>query len=121
MPLIPFLHALGYALLGLFYAISGLLHFRHFGTLSAGLSAKGIPWPNLVLAVGSVFQTIAGAMLAAQVQVRFSAFGLAVFTLLATAMFFDVWRLTGQLRQAAIRTWQTHLALVGALLVLGTS
>lgn len=119
MPLLHVLSAFGYALLGLFYAVSGLLHFRHFGALAAGLSARCIPFPRAVLAAGSAFQTIMGSMLALQVQLRVSAFGLAVFTLLASLMLLDFWRQTGPARQAGVRAWQTHLALVGALIVIG--
>lgn len=119
MSLIHAVSAFGYALLGLFYAVSGLLHFRHFGELAAGLSARRVPMPKTVLATGSVFQTVAGSMLAAQAQLRYSAFGLAVFTLLASLMFLDFWRQSGPARQAGIRAWQTNLGLVGALLAIG--
>ena len=117
----PLLSASGYALLGLFYALSGLLHFRHFRELSMALSAKRMPWPSAVLALGSVFQTIDGTMLAMQIQLRFSAFGLAVFTLLASLIFLDFWRQSGPARQAGVRAWQTNVGLIGALIAIGAA
>lgn len=40
---------------------------------------------------GFIFQIIAGLMLAVQMNVRFSALGLAVFTLRASLMLLDFW------------------------------
>lgn len=109
---------LGYALLGLYYALAGALHFRHFASLSAALAARGIPLPRATLALGSVFQLLAGAMLAVQWQPRFAALGLAAFTVLASLLMLDVWRASGAAREAALRAWQANLALTGALLVI---
>lgn len=117
---LSWLAAAGYILLGSFYAISGLLHFRHFRELTGALAARGAPFPAATLAAGSVFQTVAGALLAAQVPWRWPAFGLALFTLLASLLFFDFWRREDVAREAAIRAWQTNLGLIGALLVIGS-
>jgi len=112
------LASLGYALLGLYYAVNGALHFRHFERLSGALSARGIPLPSATLVVGSIFQLVAGSMLALQIQVHFAAPGLAVFTVLASLMMLDFWRATDAAREAALRAWQANLALTGALLVI---
>lgn len=110
---------LGYVFLGVFYVINGALHFQRFSELTGTLSAKRIPMPGPVLAVGSIFQIIAGLMLALQAYTHFSALGLAVFTLMASLMLLDFWRMEGPARRAAIGTWQTNLALIGALMVIG--
>lgn len=110
---------LGYALLGLVYVAAGALHFRHFNDVSTALSVRQIPAPRSVLAIGSVFQIIVGAMLAIQMDVRFSAVGLAVFTVVASLMLLDFWRQTGPARQATLSGWRTNIALIGALLVIG--
>lgn len=109
---------LGYALLGLYYALAGALHFKHFAALSSALAARRVPLPHATLAVASVFQLIAGLMLAAQVQMRFAALGLAAFTVLASLLMLDVRRTSGGAREAALRAWQANLALTGALLVI---
>jgi putative oxidoreductase len=113
------LAALGYVVVGVFYAAAGVTHFRHVRELSDVLAARGVPWPRASLIAGSLFQTVAGTMLALQAYVRFAALGLAVFTVAASLIFLDVRRQTGAARQAAIRAWQTNLALVGALVVIG--
>lgn len=115
---LPWLASLGYVLLGLYYAVNGALHFRHFAGLSAALSARRIPCANATLAIGSIFQLVAGSMLALQLQVRFAAVGLAAFTVLASLMMLDFWRAEGPAREAAIRAWQANLALTGALLAI---
>lgn len=120
MSLQPWPAFVGFALLGLFYAISGALHFRHFRQLSGAIGARGVPLPGATLAAGSVFQIIAGSLLAAQVMLPYTAFGLAVFTLLASLIFFDFWRREGATRDAAIRAWQTNIGLIGALMVIGS-
>ena len=109
---------LGYALLGLYYALAGALHFKHFAPLSCALSARRVPLPRATLAIGSVFQLVAGVMLAVQVQTRFAALGLAAFTVLASLLMLDFRRASGGAREAALRTWQANLALTGALLVI---
>ena len=113
------LAALGYALPGLYFAANGALHFRHFTRLSNALSARRIPCALATLAIGSSFQLVAGSMLALQFQVRFAAFGLAAFTVLASLMMLDFWRAEGVAREAVLRAWQANLALTGALLVIG--
>ncbi|MGO4701274.1 hypothetical protein [Dyella sp. 2RAB6] len=109
---------LGYALLGLYYALNGALHFRHFARLSGALSARRIPCAGATLAVGSIFQLVAGSMLALQLHAGFAALGLAVFTVLASLLMLDFWRATDAAREAALRAWQANLALTGALLVI---
>lgn len=108
----------GYTLLGLYYALNGALHFRHFAGLSSALSARRIPCAGGTLAIGSIFQFVAGSMLALQFHLRFAALGLAAFTVLASLMMLDFWRAEGAARDAAIRAWQANLALAGALLVI---
>ncbi|WP_346949917.1 DoxX family membrane protein [Dyella sp.] len=115
---LPWLASLGYVLLGLYYAVNGALHFRHFAGLSAALSARRIPCADATLAIGSIFQLIAGTMLALQFQLRLAALGLAAFTVLASLMMLDFRRAEGAAREAAIRAWQANLALTGALLAI---
>ena len=114
----PWLAGLGYALLGLYYAVNGAVHFRHFAGLSSALSARRIPCARATLALGSIFQLVAGSMLAWQLHLRLAALGLAAFTVLASLMMLDFWRAKGPAREAAIRAWQANLALTGALLVI---
>lgn len=110
----------GYALLGLFYAVAGVQHFRHFAALTGALASRRIPFPAATLALGSILQIVAGGLLALRMHVFSAALGLAAFTLLASLMMLDVWRASGAAREAGIRAWQSNLALIGALLVIGT-
>lgn len=109
----------GCVVLGLFYAINGALHFLHWRELAGALAARGVPFPSATLATGSIFQAIAGSLLAVQAHLRFATAGLAVFTLLASLLFLDFWRQDGAARQAGIRAWQTNVALMGALVAIG--
>lgn len=110
---------IGYALLGFFFVAGGLFHVTHFRQVSEELAKRHIPASSAVLVVGTVFQTIAGLCFALQFHIRPAAFGLVIFTLLASLMLLDFWRQTGALRHLAIRNWQSNLAITGALLVIG--
>lgn len=111
----------GYALLGLFYAAGGIHHFISFPFFAQMVAKRGVPWPKLVLATGSIFQIVAGGLLAMQIHTHAAAIGLAVFTVISSIMLLDFWTMSGPERQAVIRTWQSNLGLTGALIVIGCS
>ena len=111
--------SVGYALLGLFYVAGGIHHFVSFSFFAQILVKRSIPLPKLMLALGSLFQITAGLLLAMQIFRHAAAIGLAMFTVTSSAMLLDFWHMSGPERQAVIRSWQSNLALTGALMVIG--
>ncbi len=111
--------SLGYALLGLFYVAGGIHHFTSLSFFAQMLDKRRIPLPKPVLVIGSLFQIIAGSLLALQIATHAAAIGLAVFTVISSLMLLDFWHMSGAERQALIRSCQSNLALTGALIVIG--
>lgn len=87
--------SLGYALFGLFYVAGGIHHFTSLSFFAQMLDKRRIPLPKPVLVIGSLFQIIAGSLLALQVATHTAAIGLAVFTVISSLMLLDFWRWLG--------------------------
>jgi putative oxidoreductase len=111
------LWVLGRLLLGAYYAAAGVHHFSIIGPLTQAIVARGVPAARVVLVVGSAFQAAAGTALALGFCTPWAAFGLIVFTILASILLCNFWSLEGAPRESAIGTWKTNLALIGGLLI----
>jgi putative oxidoreductase len=107
----------GRLLLGVFFALGGFHHFSALDPISQAIARRGVPAPKLVLIVGSVFQIVAGLLLAAGVYVQAAALGLVAFTLIASIMLVNFWDLEGAAREAAVTNWKSNLAIIGGLLI----
>jgi putative oxidoreductase len=117
MSLQEHLWLLGRALLGALFVVSGVRHFFIFGGVAQAIAARGVPQPQLVLALGSAFQTVAGVLLIVGVLVPVAALGLVVFTVLASLMLLNFWGLQGEARANAITGWLSNVAIIGGLLM----
>jgi putative oxidoreductase len=109
--------ALGRVLLGGLYVIGGVHHFSALHPLTQVLQKRGLPAPRLCLIVGSVFQTVAGALLIFGQFVQFAALGLVVFTLVASVLMVNFWSLAGEARQGMKNVFMSNLAIIGGLLI----
>jgi putative oxidoreductase len=109
--------ALGRVLIGAVYVNGGVHHFFALDPLTQTLKARGLPAPRLCLIVGSVFQTIAGALLIFGQSVRFAALGLIAFTIVATVLLVNFWSLTGEARAATRNAFLSNVAIIGGLLI----
>lgn len=112
---------IGRVLLGGLFVLGGIQHFTSFPAVSEGMVKRGVPMARLVLVVGSIFQIACGVLLMLGLWVTAAALGLVVFTLAASAMFMNFWRLGGEARAGAIGGWKTNLALIGGLLIAAAS
>jgi putative oxidoreductase len=112
---------LGRFLLGAHFFIAGLRNFRAFGTHTAILAARGIPLPTVALAIALVVQTVGGAMVALGLWPAVGAAGLIAFTIVATALYHDFWKYTGDERVRHINFNLTNMALCGALLMVAAT
>lgn len=112
-----FLLVLGRLLLGGFYVYAGVHHFFIMPPLTAMISARGIPFPRIVLVAGSLFQIVAGALFVLNICTAAAAFGLIVFTIAASVMLLNFWDMDEPMRQTAKTAWQTNTAIVGGLLI----
>jgi putative oxidoreductase len=109
--------ALGRVLLGGLFVIGGVHHFSALDPLTQVLKGRGLPAPRFCLIVGSIFQTIAGALLIFGQFVQLAALGLVVFTLVASVLMVNFWSLTGQARESLKNVFMSNLAIIGGLLI----
>jgi putative oxidoreductase len=103
--------------LGGLFVLGAIHHYVSFGPVAQQIADRRLPFPRVILVVGSLFQAACGILLIVGVYATYAALGLVVFTILASAMLLDFWNMTGPQREGAITTWQSNIAIVGGLLV----
>lgn len=109
---------LGRILLGGLFVFGGIKHFFIVPILTEFMAKRGVPFPKFTLIVGSVFQIIVGALLMAGLFVVPAAFGLILFTVVASIMFLNVWDMApGEPCEAAKNNIAVNVGVVGGLLV----
>ncbi len=108
---------LGRLLLGGLFIQGGIHHFTAFKPIAGAMGARGVPFPDATLAIGSVFQIVCGVLLIVDVYAMWAALGLVVFTIAATIMLVNFWDKTGDARASALQTFYTNLAIIGGLLI----
>jgi putative oxidoreductase len=82
---------LGRLLLGGLFVFGGVRHLFLIPILTQVIAARGVPFPRLVLLAGSAFQFIAGILVILGLFVPAAAFGLVLFTLVASIMLLNFW------------------------------
>lgn len=115
-PLVLLEH-LGLALIGLFFVWGGLNHFRIFREVRAMLVERGWPIPGTILAVSSLWEAIAGAVLATGFYTAWAAGALILFVILASVTLLDFWNQEGEAHTAALNGFMMNLALIGGLIL----
>lgn len=108
---------LGRILLGGLFVFGGIQHYFTAPMIVQMMTARGVPFPRLTLAAGSVFQAVFGLMLMAGILVSLSAFALVLFTAAASWMFLNFWAMSGPEREAAKHGLLSNAAIVGGLLI----
>jgi putative oxidoreductase len=108
---------LGYLVLGGLFVWAGIDHFLRFDAVRGMLAGRGWPEPGPVLAVASLLQIVAGLGVALDVMRAAAALGLAGFTLAASLLLLDFWRLECEHRAAARSGLAVNMGLIGGLLV----
>ena len=118
-PLILIEH-LGLALIGLFFVWGGLNHFRIFRDVRTMLADRGWPLPGVFLTVASLWEAVAGAVLASGFYTAWAAAALIVFVLLANVLLQDFWNQEGDAHDAALNGFMINMGLVGGLVLATT-
>ncbi len=111
----------GRLLLGGLFLYGGVIHVVNMPPVLAALEARGVPYPRLVLILGSIWEAALGALLMAGLFVTPSALGLIVFTILATAMLLNFWDKTGPEREGLKSAALTNVAVIGGLMIAAAS
>ena len=77
--------------------------------------------PAVAFAAGTLVQSAGGLLLILGLYIRFAAFGLIAFTVVAGIIALNFWDKRGEARSGNIASWQTNLAVIGGLLLASAS
>lgn len=108
---------IGRILLASLFICAGIKHCFIGKTIIPLIAARGIPYPAVVLVIGSVFEFVLGLMLAFGIAGTWAPLGLAAFTVVATLMLVNFWDMQGQQREHALTCFQYNVAITGGLLI----
>lgn len=111
------LYLVGRFLLGGLFVVGGVEHFFALPLLTGIMAARGVPSAKVVLILGSLWQIVLGLMLIFGVLLAPAAFGLILFTLLASIMFLNFWDKSGPEKVALRNAFLCNIAIIGALLM----
>jgi putative oxidoreductase len=109
---------LGRILLGGLFVFGGIKHLFMIPILTDIMGKRGVPFPKLTLIAGSTFQTVVGALFMAGLFIVPAAFGLIVFTVIASVMFLNFWDMQGEPRVGAENNFAVNVGLIGGLLMI---
>lgn len=115
-PLVILEH-LGLALIGLFFVWGGLNHFRIFREVRAMLIERHWPLPGFVLTLASLWEAIAGGVLASGFYTLWAAVALIAFVVLASLFLLDFWNQEGDARTASLNAFLLNMAVLGGLVL----
>lgn len=109
----------GRALLGGYFAFTGLNHFMNSESMVGWISSKGYPAPEVLnyLAGGLLLFAGLGTVVGAAPTVSWGA--LTLFLLVATPLFHNFWDMEGDERQQQMTHFLKNVGLLGGVLLFG--
>lgn len=109
--------AIGRALLGALFLVSGINKILGFAYVSGWIASMGLPAPDLVLAATIAIEVIAGLMLVIGFQPRWAALALAVFIVPATLVFHAFWNADAATFNDQLTAFLKNAAIFGGMLL----
>ena len=114
-----YLFVLGRILLGGYFIMSGLNHFKHLGMLTGYAQSKGVPMPREAVLLTGLMMALGGLGVLLGVYIQLSILLLSVFLLVTTLQMHQFWKVSDQMaRMGEEINFKKNLALLGALLML---
>lgn len=107
---------IGRVLMAVIFLTAGFGKLTSFQGTAGYIASQGLPMPQLVAALTIVLELGGGLMLALGWKARWAAVALAVFTLLAGAIFHAFWAAAPDQFQDQLIHFQKNLAMAGGLL-----
>ena len=117
MELGTWLIVLGRIALGGAFFVAGVRNLLGFRMLAPSMAQLGTPLPRVALGIGIALQILCGAALAFGFYPAWAAAGLALFVVVATAIFHRFWEHQGQERVQHVNGFISNVALVGGFLL----
>ncbi|TIP02774.1 MAG: DoxX family protein [Mesorhizobium sp.] len=118
---VQMIQAVGALFIGGVFVFAGIEHFAKFGAMRDYLAAQKFPAPALMLAAGSTIEIIAGSLLAVGMTKPLAAGALILFTLATNLMLLRFWASAEPERQVLRNAFLINIAVIGGLLLAGTS
>ena len=118
-PTMQNLPILGQVLLGLFFVLSGVNHFKNLKGSAGYAASKNVPMPETAVAVSGAVLIFGGLSILSGRYLEFGIWGLIVFLILASVMFHNFWAdKDAQSKMMNKIQFMKNTALIGALLML---
>jgi putative oxidoreductase len=111
----------GRVLIGGVFVWGGIDHFVHFQPPLGIMRARGVPYTETVLVIGSVWEIVLGLMVIAALWLVPATLGLIVFTALATFIMHNFWNYSGKERVEHAHVVLGNTMVAGGLLVLAAT
>jgi putative oxidoreductase len=114
-----YLFLLGRILLGGYFVMSGVNHFKHLHMLTGYAQSKGVPMPREAVLLTGLMMVLGGLGILLGVAVQVSILVLSIFLLVTTIQMHQFWKISDQMaRMGEEINFKKNLALLGALLML---
>ena len=116
-PLQPYVILLGRTLLGLIFAISGLLKIAGFSGVAGYMGSKGgLPFPEVLLVLTIIVEVGGGFALILGWQARLAALALFFFVIAASLVFHQFWGADAAAYQNQFNHFMKNLSIMGGML-----
>jgi putative oxidoreductase len=114
-----YLFVLGRLLLGGYFVMSGLNHFKHLTMLTGYAKSKGVPMAREAVMLTGLMMVFGGLGILLGVYVQLSVLLLTVFLFVTTMQMHQFWKISEPMaRMGEEINFKKNLALLGALLML---
>lgn len=114
-----YLFLLGRILVGVYFMMSGINHFKHLAMMTGYAQSKGLPMPREGVILTGLMMFAGGLGILLGVYVTFSILILALFLLVASFKMHQFWIVTDKMaRMGEEINFKKNLALMGALLMM---
>lgn len=112
------LSLIGRILLGGFFIMNGLNHFKSTEMLTGYAASKGVPSPKITVYATGVLIIAGGTGVILGVLPQLSLAILAVFLLVVSFQMHDFWNVSEQDKMSQKQNFMKNIAILGAILVL---
>ena len=117
----PPIQAIGRALVGVLFIVSGVMKIGRFAGVAAALAGKGVPLSEVAIALAIVLEVAGGVALVFGWRSREAALALALFCIPATLLFHAFWSVDAAAFGNQLNHFLKNVAIVGALLMIASS
>ncbi|HEY6051790.1 MAG TPA: DoxX family protein [Thermoanaerobaculia bacterium] len=111
------LTVVGRILLAAIFILSGVGKITAWSGTAGMMAAKGLPAPQVLLALAIAFEILGGLSVATGYRARTGALMLIVFLILATLIFHNFWAYQGGEREMQMAHFLKNVAILGGLLI----